>query len=289
MPVIGPENPANQPNYPASSDGPLPGGSSPSKTDQSSVDVTGGQIDLPTAGLREQIARESTVPVDELISGAPVGGSLVDETIPKPKKRRGSHSRKSVLNSSPHKEEYLRLMSEGWSSGALERYAAYRYGETITASAFRTIKSRIKSQKPDWLKPEQLTGKNRGAITEDGDHRVDVMKIRHQLAVLQMQRISTDVKTELDLGKLFSSTKGEIELLNVLLDRIKTDEEDYGLRAPIAQQQEVTVRDLPATVAPRHQTLADALGAGGLDRAQLISVARELGKIVPINRAREAG
>lgn len=274
MPVIGPENPGNEPNYPASNAGPLPGGSAPSKTNGDPEDVTGGQIDLSAARQKEQIALEGTVAGDEL--------------APKPKRRR-SHSRKSVLNGSAHKEEYLRLMQEGWSSGALERYAAYRYGETITASAFRTHKARIKAQKPDWLKPEHLTGKERKAVTEDGDHRVDVMKIRHQLAVLQMQRISTDVKTELDLGKLFSSTKGEIELLNSLLDRIKADEEDYGIRQPVATQQEVTVRDLPADVAPRHQTLADALGAGGLDRAQLIGVARELGKIVPINRTREAG
>jgi hypothetical protein len=193
-----------------------------------------------------------------------------------------------VLNSSPHLEEYLRLMESGWSSQALERYASYRYGEVIASSTFRTRKARMLAQKPASVKMSELTGKS-GSEIADAEHRVDVMKIRNQLAVLQMQRISLDVKTELDLGKLFSSTKGEIDMLNTLLDKIKQDEEDFGLRAKVADETKVTVSDLPAQVAPRHDTLAAALGAGGLDQAQLIKVARELGTIVPIFRAREAG
>jgi hypothetical protein len=192
-----------------------------------------------------------------------------------------------VLNQSPHLDEYIRLMQQGWSSFALERYASYRYGEKIAAATFRTRKSRMMAQKTDWVTPDHLTGKSNAAIA-DPEHRVDVLKIRHQLAVLQMQRISLDVKTELDLGKLFSSTKGEIDMLSSLLDKIKQDEEDFGLREKVADRATVTVQDLPAQVAPRHDTLAAALGAGGLDQAQLINVARELGKIVPIRRVREA-
>jgi hypothetical protein len=201
--------------------------------------------------------------------------------------RNSSSSRKSVLNQSPHLEEYIELMRGGWSSFALERYASYRYGEKIAAATFRTRKSRMLAQKTDWVTPDHLTGKSNKPIT-DIEHRVDVLKTRHQLAVLQMQRISLDVKTELDLGKLFSSTKGEMDLLNTILDKIKQDEEDFGLREKVADKTQVTVADLPATVAPRHDSLAAALGAGGLDQAQLIHVARELGKIVPIRRIREA-
>lgn len=279
-----PQNPGFEPNTPASIEGGAPTSAfTPQPEDSSEAavigrieaeDATGG---IPGGWRPEGSSAEQSTDSDSFVA-----------KDGRRRARNSNSSRKSVLNQSPHLEEYLRLMmDENWSSFALERYASYRYGEEISASTFRTKKARIRAQKPADVKPQQLTGKS--AKEFDVDHRVDVMKIRNQLAVLQMQRISVDVKTEMDLGKLFSSTKGEIDMLNTLLDRIKADEEDYGIRAKAIEQTQVTVSDLPATVAPKHATLAAALGAGGLDQAQLIKVARELGSIVPINRTREAG
>lgn len=266
-----PENPGNEPITPTS----IEGASAGPYTPEPNVVRQPHEAETEIVRPGSRLAEEST---DS------------DSFVAKNGKRRArnsSSSRKSVLNQSPNRDEYVRLMmDENWSSMALERYANYRYGEVIAASTFRTLKARKLAQKPEWLGKEHLKGKS--AADFDIEHRVDVMKIRNQLAVLQMQRISVDVKTEMDLGKLFSSTKGEIDLLNTLLDRIKADEEDFGIRAPKVEQAQVTVSDLPAQIAPRHNTLAEALGAGGLDRAQLINVARQLGTIVPVVRAREA-
>lgn len=280
----GPEKPGNEPNTPTSIEGAPKSAAYTPQPEDSSEAVLVGRIEAEPA-------------TGEIPGGwRPEGSSAEESTdsdsfVAKNGRRRARNSnssRKSVLNQSPNREEYLRLMmDENWSSMALERYASYRYGETISASTFRTKKARIRAQKPDGVSAQQLTGKSNKEF--DVEHRVDVMKIRNQLAVLQMQRISVDVKTEMDLGKLFSSTKGEIDLLNTLLDKIKADEEDFGIRAPKVEQSQVTVSDLPAQVAPRHNTLAEALNAGGLDRAQLIAVARSLGTIVPVVREREAG
>ena len=43
----------------------------------------------------------------------------------------------SAFNQSPYREDYVRLIEQGWSSTSLERYAKYRYDEKIPASTFR--------------------------------------------------------------------------------------------------------------------------------------------------------
>ncbi|AMM44171.1 hypothetical protein BJD78_gp01 [Arthrobacter phage KellEzio] len=192
-----------------------------------------------------------------------------------------------MINSSPHRDEYRRLMlDDGWTSFALERYASYRYGEDIKASTFRGYKSKILAQKPDWVSPDVLTGKDKRPLIEGGKEvQLDVMDMRQKLAMLQLQRISVDVATELNLGKLFNSTGREIELAAKLLDQIKEDQQDFGLLPKVADEQKVTVNELPSDIPRKHSTLGEALGVGkDSSKEDLAAAARALGDLIPIRR-----
>lgn len=214
-----------------------------------------------------------------------------NERMNQPKKRNKGGRGSSIINKSPHREEYRTLMQAGWTSFALERYAAYRYGETISASTFRTYKQRVVAQIPGWVTPAVLTGKNKAPLMKAGEEaRIDIMDIRQQLILLQLQRVSVDVNTELNLGKLFNTTGREIEMLSKLLNEAKQDQIDFGILPKVADEQVVTVNDVPAMVAPRHQTLGEALQLGDISAEDLAAVARSVGKVVPIrSKSIEAG
>ena len=166
-----------------------------------------------------------------------------------------SRGRKNVVASSPHREDYDRLMRAGWSSLALERYAAYRYGEDIPASTFRAYKSR-KKVSAQVSPPKKWEG-------VEGDVAVDVLETRAQLIDLQRQRIAIDWEHEKSMKKLFGSTRGEIEVLSRLLSEHKADLQDVGIMPKAGEKIEVTNRNAGPTAeeAPRAQSLADLIGA----------------------------
>lgn len=206
------------------------------------------------------------------------------------KRRKKKQTPGSVLAQSAHTEEYCKLMAANWTSFSLERYAAYRYGETIKASTFRNYKARRAASNPKWLQEYDVKAKNGDPLVSKRDElRLDVMGIREQLALLQLQRLAVDVKTEMNMGKLWSGTHREIQLASDLLDKIKTDQQDFGILPKVVEETQVTVRDLPGDVAPRHTTLGEALGINTANPAELFAAARKLGNIVPINKEREAG
>lgn len=191
-------------------------------------------------------------------------------------KRRGP--RKSVIGSSPHKDEYLRLLRAGWSSSSLERYAAYRFGEDIKAATFRQYKFRMKIE----VEPSVLMDRRKdpGPVSD-----VDVMKVREELVVLQMHRIAIDAQHERDMTKLFSTTGREIDLLSKLLDAVKADQRDYGILPSVPVALEVSTGPLP-NQPPRSATLGEVLGLQ--DPKSVMAAAEALANVVPFPEARRA-
>lgn len=176
----------------------------------------------------------------------------------------------------------MRLMEAGWTSFALERYASYRYGETIAAGSFRSYKARKKIE----TKPSILLGSK---PVPAGESNVDVMGAREELVLLQMKRIAIDASHEEGMTKLFGTTGKEIDLLSRLLDKVKEDQRDYGIlpQVPTAVeisgslQQQAVVREEEQAV-PKHRTLGAVLGNGDEARARAIVEALATGKVVPI-------
>lgn len=182
----------------------------------------------------------------------------------------------SLIGSSPHRDEYVRLIEAGWTSVALERYASYRFGEEIAAGTFRTYKSRKKIT----VAPSVLLGSKQDVSA--GESRVDVMGVREELVLLQMRRIAIDAKHEQDMSKLFSTTGKEIDMLARLLDQVKTDQQDYGLLPKVADRVEVTQPGPKPGEAPKHRTLGALLGLESDE--DIASAARTLSQVIPITR-----
>jgi len=139
---------------------------------------------------------------------------------------------------------------------ALERYAAYRYGEDVPASTIRSFKQRKKivSQRVD---PEEMWPK-----VQSGDVLPDVIGLRAQMIELQRKRIAIDWGHEQSMNKLFGSTKGEIAELGRLLDALKGDLQDVGVMGKAGEKIEVSGRVEGPTPeqAPLAKTLGDLLG-----------------------------
>ena len=204
---------------------------------------------------------------------------------PEPPTQRRSRARRNVIGRSSNRDEYVRLMENGWSSLTLERYAAYRYGEEIPASTFRTYRSKHEIVVKNGVKPMKGV---------EPDQVVDVIGKRAELIRLQEARIAIDVQHETMMAKLFGSTRGEIATLNALLDSHKADLQDLGLLPKAGEK--ITINDgrqPTAADAPKARTLGDLLGAPGADPAMQSALARSLhlatrnGVAVPA--ARDAG
>lgn len=179
---------------------------------------------------------------------------MPDDTPTAPPSGR-SRGRRNVIGRSPHRDEYVRLLEAGWSSLALERYAAFRYGEEIPASTIRTFKQRKK-----------IVVKVSPFKSIDADQVVDVIGDRAELIRLQQARIAIDVEHEQQMKKLFSTTRGEIATLNALLDAHKADLQDIGVLPRAGQKIEIDDRRGPtAEEAPRAATLGALLGAPDAD------------------------
>lgn len=184
-----------------------------------------------------------------------------------------SRRRRNVIGSSPNRDEYVRMLKAGWSSLALEKYAAFRYGEDIPANTFRYYRKRLKQDDPN-------------AIVEykevKTDQMIDVIGERAQLLALQKKRITIDFEHETNMAKLFSSLGKEIDLYNRLLDSHKADLQDLGLLPKTTEQIEMTMNDAAkAPAAPRHRTLAEALGVD-LDTEHGIDLAQSLANVIPL-------
>ena len=177
-----------------------------------------------------------------------------------------SRRRRNVVGSSPHREEYVRLMQAGWSSLALERYAAYRYGEDVPSRTFREYKTK-----------HAIEAKVRPFEKVDPDQVVDVIGARAELIRLQQERIAVDWKHEQSMGKLFQSTRSEVQTLNALLDAHKDDLQAIGVMPVVGQKIEIESTEKPsAQNSPRATSLAAALGQAAADPADEMAAARVL-------------
>ena len=173
------------------------------------------------------------------------------ESTEKPQR---SRRRRNVIGQSMHRDEYVRLMKAGWSSASLERYAAWRNGEDIPASTFRTYKKRLKL---DVQRSRVLDA------SFDTDALPDVLTKRLELIELQTQRLAIDAQHERDMRKLFGTTKNEIALLNTLLNEMRQDLADVGMLGENKTEPE------PEIDLPKHKTLGDVLAG---DEQQLAEV-----------------
>jgi hypothetical protein len=193
-----------------------------------------------------------------------------------PVPRERSRRRRNVFGASPNRDEYVRLIENGWSSLAVERYASHRHGEDIPSSTIRTWCLKHEVKKPP--KPT-FTG-------VDPERVVDVMGLRAQLIQLQAARIQNDVRLEIGdgagspgMGKLFNTTRGEIALLNQLLNDHRLDQEAADIVARVTGQpvQAVPTQE-EAGPLPHHATLGQALGAVGVTD---LALARKVHELLP--------
>jgi hypothetical protein len=187
---------------------------------------------------------------------------------PRPEGR--SRRRRNVIGSSPHRDEYVRLLKAGWSSLALERYAAFRYGEDIPAQTFRGYRARLKKQ------GEQVEPYKKVEV----DQTIDVIGERANLIRLQRERIKIDWEHEQSMKKLFSSLSREITVLNSLLDSHKADLQDVGVLPKSPDEIRVTTRQEQQAQAPRWMTLGEIVG--GLDKETEADLARSLHNVIPL-------
>lgn len=180
----------------------------------------------------------------------------------------------SPFNQSPYREDYVRLIQAGWSSTALERYAKYRFDEVIPASTFRNHMRRI--DKPEAL---TVTGKSGAGLTGT---EIDVMGVRQQLIMLQIQRLAVDSAHEFQMNKLFTSTREEMKLLSQLLNEAKADQQDFGV---IKHNPADLLPDVPqpdAGNSPRFASLGQLMGLTPGQNA--LDVAEALAKVIPIGQ-----
>ena len=160
-----------------------------------------------------------------------------------------------------HRDEYVGLMRAGWSSQAIERYAAYRYGEDIPAATFRAYRLRNKVKASA---VPAFPGLKDGAST-DPEKRLDVMGLRAEAIQLQQARIRLEVTAEVEAGRLNPVLRAEIQLYNALLNDHKADQQDWGLAPKAGDRVDppAALPGLPSPAeagAPRFQTLGELLG-----------------------------
>lgn len=152
--------------------------------------------------------------------------------LPEPKKKTRK-KRPNLIGNSKHRATYFQLMQDGWSSTSLSFYADRMYGETISASTFRSYRS-----KRGW--PARKTPANhRDAENEtlpagwdptaDHDTPLDVMHERAELVRLQKLRVAIAVRKEVRSGELEPGTRLEIQALDKLLDGVKADLQLVGM------------------------------------------------------------
>lgn len=177
-----------------------------------------------------------------------------DEGRPLPERKpRRRKKRPNLIGSSTHRDAYHRLMQAGWSSTSLAFYAAQWFGETISASTFRSYRAR-----KDW--PARKTAANvRDGENEtlpagwdpraDHDELIDVMHLRNELIRLQQLRVAVAVRGEIRAGVLEPSTRLEITALDKLLEAAKADQQLLGVLPGASggdgEQDVGAVRDAP--------------------------------------------
>lgn len=197
------------------------------------------------------------------------GANEPPNQTPNPGLGRRGHGRRNVVGSSPHRDDYVRLMEAGWSCVSLERYAALRYGEDIPERTFRLYRQRAKVQR-----------KNDALDSYADVESLDVVTERAKLIQLQKARIAVDVDLEIGetrgMNKLLSTTKEEIRLLSTLLTEHKADLQDLGLMPKSGDKVEVSYPDGPRAPAEgdfgRARSLAELLGADPAAEADLAKV-----------------
>lgn len=203
----------------------------------------------------------------------------------KPRKRK---KRPNLIGSSRHRDVYHQLMQNGWSSTSLSFYASQYYGETISASTFRSYRAR-----KNW--PARAIAANvrdgEGESLPAGwdpnaefDGPLDILHIRAELIRLQQLRVAIAVRNEVAAGELEPTTRLEITALDRLLEAAKADQQLLGMLPGASsgdgEQDTGMVRDAPEG--------GDDGGAGGHGVPEW-AADRSFGDVLPgLNPAAEA-
>ena len=170
-----------------------------------------------------------------------------------------SRKRRNVIGNSPNRDEYVRLMSAGWSSYSLEKYAWHRYGEDIPDRTFRLYKSKHQIKAPaDPLKEISL------------DDIPDVTMERVRILQLQKGRIGIDVAHETAMNKLFGTTGREIELYSKLLTELRSDLQEVGLLPRPGQENRIP--EAAKDNSPSARSLGEVFGTDDTAEAELAKV-----------------
>lgn len=198
----------------------------------------------------------------------------VEEGQPKPSTRH--RSRRNVIGSSVHREDYVGLMRAGWSSEAISRYAGYRFGEDIPASTIRHYRNRNKVRAAT---APAFPGLQQGQPGTDPEKRLDVMGLRAEAIQLQLARIRVEVAAEQGAARLLPTVRDELRLLNTLLNDHKADQQDWGLAPKAGDRVDPLPAALPgvpspaAAGAPKFQTIGEMFGVpDGSDAEREIAV-----------------
>lgn len=206
----------------------------------------------------------------------------MDEPVEDPGKVKGTQrggGRKNVISNSPHRREYELLMVDGWSSLSLERYAAFRYGEDIPASTFRSFRTRhriVSKTKPRTGPIPQVA---------DVDAVVDILGKRAALVRLQMKRIEDEMAREADGSALNPNLRHEFDVMNRLVQSMKEDMQDVGLMPRLGEILTVQGAAIPETGGPKADTLHEALGVGPGEEvamARSLYLATKHGAAIPV-------
>jgi hypothetical protein len=133
--------------------------------------------------------------------------------------RRG---RPSTIANSPHRDDYKKLLKAGWSSAMLERYAAFRYGEQISAPTIRRYRNSLQQKEGTYDSFEKLAPLDRDAL-------VDVLGGQAQLIALQRARVAIDAGKEVEQKKLSPSVRLELRELAQLYKDYRETMQELGL------------------------------------------------------------
>jgi hypothetical protein len=154
------------------------------------------------------------------------------QRIPEPRKKT-KKKRPNLIGNSPHRATYFRLMQDGWSSTSLSFYADHRYGESISASTFRSYRAKrgwpARKAPANHRDAENETLPAGWDPTADHDGPIDVMHERAELVRLQKLRVALAVGQEVRTGQLEPTTRLEIQALDKLLDGVKADLQLMGM------------------------------------------------------------
>jgi len=161
---------------------------------------------------------------------------------------------KAKIKGRDHEDVVRRLIAAGWTSPSIALYIRTRFGVEVHDSTVRVYRlaegKHIADEHPDIAQASaHKTFADRHIRQDDF---VDTIGVLQEMIHLQRERIEIDIAHEAQMGKLFSSTKGEIKLYAELVAQYQELLQDWGVvpRAGLDVRVEMEQVYSPAQVMP---------------------------------------